>query len=210
MDFEQVSRQLMKLKLRKRDLVGLFQEIVTQNEFRSHPLGFFRLKLSSTSVGPVYLHYWPDTQKYIEHNELRVHRHSVDVFSLVLMGEVEDEQYSWLDDCRGPLHLLKQDLSGKKQGLEKTGIRGMLQQETRRLFRAGDCYTVSKACFHRSTWTRGRVAATLCVFAGESLQAPMVVEPFDRNILEGCYRPTLLSRTATKDILAQILHAISS
>ena len=175
-------------------------------EFVSHPLGFLRLALGVGKTGPMYLHYWPDTLAFVEDENLRAHRHSVSVYSCVLLGEIEDTQFSWADDSKGFYELLEQNLDKPRAGLTPTGRRGDLFKVATQRIAAGGCYSVSCEYFHVSNWRKKGYAATVALFSGRRQQTPMVAKGIScEKAAEALYESSNVGLQATQLIIDRIL-----
>ena len=178
-------------------------------EFVSHPLGFLRLALGVGKTGPMYLHYWPDTLAFMEDKNLRAHRHSVSVYSCVLLGEIVDTRFSWADNSRGFYELLEQNLDRPRAGLTPTGRRGDLLKVATKKIVAGGCYSVSYEYFHVSNWRMKGDAATIAIFSGRKQQTPMVAKGSScekaAEAAETLYESSNVGLEATQLIIDRIL-----
>jgi hypothetical protein len=178
-----------------------------QSDFRSHPLGFFRMRIGTVRGGPTYLHVWLPERSETQAPHLTIHAHSVTIASYIVMGEIEDYRYTWTDDLTGSQRLFAQNRGLGGPPLLRTDRVGFASLASSSRFRATDRYIVPYPDFHESRAGSSGLTATICNFVGESNNDPLVVAPADLDRVED-YKVVVLDEGKKAEVMRQVLDAI--
>ncbi len=143
----------------------------------THPLGFLRWPLGACSRGLVYLHCWPGHNGYIQSPSLRIHQHSVAVTSFVIIGQLHDVAFDWIDDSAGDRRLLAQNRTGTGPRLLRTERIGGVVRRLDRFVQAGQHYTIPPDVFHETRIDWDTKVMTVAMFVGKSERPPLVAAP---------------------------------
>lgn len=143
----------MDITISIRDLIGVLVSLRgTGRKILSQPLGFYRILITAkdgTSPG-VMLHAWldKDQPKQSRNTTRDIHRHTFDMRSKVLVGELRNELYSVIEDIDGDHRIAKIRQEGPKatRALGDTTVRVVLDRHE--VVSAGEIYGFPSKRFH--------------------------------------------------------------
>ena len=155
-----------------------------------HPYGFYIWKLGGSDSGySLRLHVWLPHTRPRQKPDWPPHSHNANLFSLLLMGEVENHEWNWRTDPGGGQVLYEVGYQCDQSVLRKTGEYGATTDLTISKFHQGQSYCVPSGQIHASEVARERATVTLVLLSEDAIGSSMVVGSrdghssytFDRN-----------------------------
>jgi hypothetical protein len=164
-----------------------------ESEFRCHPLGFYYATEHISAEHTLRYHIWPEgwvvpsSQKGSE-----IHDHVFELNSLVLLGELIHETFSFTPQTGGVHEIMRVQYIDEGTKIKRSSEFGRLSRDNEEVFMSGMAYRLGRGVIHRAT-ARATPAATLVLAASdEEGGEPRVVigrddpspEPYLRRRLE--------------------------
>lgn len=141
-----------------------------------HPLGFVRLKLTSSVQGSLRIHVWPETERRSQVPVWNIHDHLFDLRSFVLCGVVRNHRFEVRPDKTSATHRLYQVSYCKRQSrLHATTAEVSCHHISADVYSALESYSVYGEEFHASVVEKNILTATIVITSNHSRRAPNVL-----------------------------------
>ncbi len=148
-----MDQSALRLNISKSELLDRIKKLRAQGAVvEHHPLGFFRLPLTSLDRlhAGFYLHVWPRIELKKQNATAEIHNHVFDLESRLLAGAVMNIGYSVAKDKNGNFFVANVLYRDGRSARITTQRRVRCQESSRKEYEAGDTYKMKKGIFHET------------------------------------------------------------
>jgi hypothetical protein len=166
--------------------------VASPQRLRRHPLGFFYIVEKLDENISIRYHLWPSGWG-IPPSQVggEVHDHIFKLSSLVLMGTLRNENFTFSDAANGEYDVLTVAYGQDASGLQRTGERANLSVDSIEEIAAGTIYHVPTGVIHRTRPVSDAAVTLVIAGSASELVKPRVLvrhgEPppaqFDRSLI---------------------------
>jgi hypothetical protein len=151
----------------------------TSDEFRArqHPLGFFWIALTDRAAQrALRLHLWPEGPA-IQNPDFLIHDHTFSFKSVVLQGEIRNDEYAVTESESGEKQLFRVEYDQTSSLLVPSGVRVNCQLVHSASCKAGEFYSLPATTYHATRLASGEFAATLVLTRADPGKTAHVIGP---------------------------------
>ena len=163
-------------------------------EFRLHPLGFFYLLDRHLDGNLQRFHVW--TAEGEDRHENECHQHSFDIHSVILLGRMRSELFSFVETSGGQEQEFKVLYKNGKSTLLPTGRAGVLEALSTFESSTGNRYFLRAGVIHRVT-----IVEWPCVTALQTIDRGISIFSYGGNADESPFDRRLVTEAEADEII---------
>ncbi len=205
----QLSSALHNKSLSRNLLTDVVGTVPDDHYCITHALGFLRLLLGRTVLGPIYLHFWKNYKNYLQSADLTIHRHAVAIECIVLTGIIQNANYDWIESPEGHQMLFEKRFDGSHGQLSPTLQTGNAIIRDEECLTAGQYYSIPLGQFHRSRALEAPPAMTIVQFLETEKSTAMIVAPREFQARQLSYASEKIDKRQTRALIDQAIAAIA-
>jgi len=172
-------------------------------DVHAHPLSFYKITIYSDDRFDIRLHAWLKNSHNGISGESRIHNHTWNLNSVVLLGEVVNSVYELTESPESDLEVFEIVYGKLGSERKRTNQRVVVSSAAETAYRSGDRYSLPAVSFHSTRVPPSTPTLTLVVAEKVPGQKAFVVLPSGspQTLL---YPSTLLDRASATEVASQI------
>lgn len=185
----------------------LFAEILRRDiQARRHPLGFAHFMVPHGNL-ELRVHVWTPGQQ-IQDASVAIHDHMFSFVSRVLLGSLENFEYSLSENIHGSCRLFVVEYRNSLSRIVPTQTRVDLKEASRAVVEQFGLYSVDSETFHRSVVPADALVCTVVLPTATRTLPARVAGPVDGYAQD--YLRTCIGLETSRDMISAVLAAIES